>query len=120
MSQPPILPIEAERILESAYPKQGVTWTRPGGPSGAFKVLKANGEVIGSAFDLRTALRQAVQPALKAEAERRLALDKARTEEFKAFQLFLREKFYAEFVKWVEAKDQSQAGNGVGTPNDPP
>ncbi len=120
MSQPPILPVEADRILESAYPKQGVTWAKPGGPTGAYKVLKANGEVIGSAFNLRDALRQAVQPALKAEAARRLEEDKAKTELFKAFHLFLREKFNDEFVQWVEAKNQSQASNGVGTANDPP
>ncbi len=104
-ANPKITIAEANRVLEEAYPLQGVTINLPAGPSSAYKITKANGEVLGQAFDLLTATRQAVTPALKVEAQKRLDLDKARTAEFIAFQQFLREKFSEEFSEYVQAKN---------------
>ena len=98
---------EANRVLEAAYPKQGVTVKQPIA-LGAYKVIKANGEVIGSAFDLRQACQQAVRPALEVEAKRRLAESEAKTKDFILFQQFLRERFTDEFNAFkARVADQS-------------
>lgn len=109
---------EAQRVLEAAYPMQGVTVEQNTGGGGCYKVRKSDGEVIGSAFDLQTACRQAVQPALKAEAQRRLDLDKARVEDFKAFMQFLRERFTDEFNEY-KARPDTEASKPVGLQPDP-
>lgn len=117
MSQMKITYEEANHLLEVAFPKQGVTFRKPEGPSGAYKVLKANGEVIGQAFDLRTALRQAVQPVLKQEAQRRLDEDAAKVQDFKDFHRFLRERHNDEFEQWKQGQlDANAAVAGLDTP----
>lgn len=105
MSRGDIDLVEGTKVLESAFPMQGVTIQKPGGPSGAYKIVRPNGEVIGSAFNLKTALQQACQPVLeKAKAE---AMERAREREreFVLFMSFLRERFNDEFVAYREAHE---------------
>jgi len=110
---------EANRVLEAAYPHQGVSVKAPVG-GGAYKVLKTNGEVIGSAFNLEAACKQAVMPALKEEAARRAAADKARTAEFILFQKFIQERFASEFTEWKQTRAAPEASEPPGAPHGEP
>ncbi len=98
----------AYRVLDTAFPQQGVTIQVPDKPGRAFKVIAANGEVLGAAFDLQIACQQAVKPYLQEQEKRAKALDKARVEDFKAFMQFLREKHDTEFGEWVSARLEAQ------------
>ncbi len=114
--QNPRLTLEqAEKVIEQAFPTQGVTISRPKGSQGTWNVTKANGEVIGKAFDLLAACRQAVQPVLKAEAQRRIDLERAKTQEFKDFLQFLRERFNDDFAAWLTARAPAPADGASGS-----
>lgn len=112
---------DAERVIEAAFPKQGVRIEHTA--KGSFKVIKANGEVIGAAFDLTEAMKQACRPILKAEAQRRIDLANAQTEEFKDLIIFLKEKHAAEFNTWREerrAKAEAATSGATGAEPDSP
>jgi len=110
---------EAERILEVAFPMQGVTITTT--DRGTYQIKRPNGELIGSAFDLRKALEQACKPVLEAEAKRLLAEGEAKKREFVMFMAFLREKFDAEFLEYRTKNTPvaDPASNAGGTQPDP-
>lgn len=110
--------IEANRVIEAAFPMQGVTIQQPGGPTGTFKVVRANGEIIGQAFNLTAALRQACKPVLDAARARALEVGKEREKEFVLFMSFLRERFNDEFVAYREAHE-SRAEAASGDPSGP-
>jgi choline dehydrogenase-like flavoprotein len=93
---------EAERVLKVAYPKDTPTITKT--PKGSYKITDLKGNLIGAAFDLKTACRQAVQPVLKNQAARMVEEQKAKEQEFRDFMEFLREKHNAEFDGWRDAR----------------
>ena len=99
--------LEAEKILEAAFPMQGVVLQQVGSVS---RVIAASGKVLGQAFDLPSALRQAIRPVLEAEQTRQqnVAYDKAR--ELASFLRFLREKYDAEFKSWSRVPSADEIG----------
>jgi hypothetical protein len=113
---------EAERVIEAAFPRQGVTVEKPTPGRGSFRITKANGEIIGAAFDLRTACQQACRPLLKKEAARILEESEEKKREFVLFMAFLREKYNDEFLAYREAayaEAEAKAGNPTGPQPDP-
>lgn len=105
---------QANDILEQAFPKQGVSIKIPSGPSGAYKVLAADGKVLGSAFDLLRATRQACEPIFKAEKLKRAEEDRAKLQDFKDFMQFMRERFTDEFDEWRDARaEATEAAAGL-------
>lgn len=116
---------EAEKVIEQAYPKQGVTIQIPNGPSGCYKIVRANGEVIVSSFNLLQACRSAVEPLFAAEKKKRAEAIEVNVQDFKDFIAFLREKHADEFDKWreyrnAEADSGPEAGDPVRPQPDPP
>ncbi len=111
--------IEAARVLEAAYPLQGVTVTQT--PKGTYKVTTAAGEQLGCALDLTAALRQAVTPVLEAEHKRVTEENAFRQKIALAFQTFLMEKFNAEFTEYCKSKAEAAvaAGQPAGPSPDP-
>lgn len=107
---------DAEKIIEAAFPKQGVRLEHT--PKGSFKVIKASGEVIGAAFDLTEALKQACRPILKAEAQRRIEEADEKTALFIDFQKFLMEKHNDEFTAWRETKAVNAPSIAAGSESD--
>lgn len=115
---------EAQRCIDKAYPLQGYTIQKPAGPSGAWKVIKPTGEVVGSAFNLLAATRQACLPALKAEAAANRKRVEDQTQEFKDFIVFLKEKHAAEFIEWRAEREAGPdpvppPGDASGAEHDP-
>ncbi len=102
---------EAERVLEAAFPHQGVTVKVMA--KGSYQVTKANGEVIGAAFDLQKALQQACRPILDAEHRRLQDESKVKTLLFVQFQKFLQERFADEFQAWVDWQEARNAKTEV-------
>lgn len=102
---------EAHRVLDAAFPGQSVTVARKT-PTYPYEVKRGE-EILGKAFDLSAALRQACAPVLEAEKKRMMGNAKAREQEFILFMEFLRVKHDAEFAEFKAAKAAASAAPGT-------
>lgn len=90
---------EAERVLKQAFPENTPTIEKIG-VSGAWHIKDKDGNRVGSAFNLRVAVQQAVRPFLEQEAKKLLATQEEKKQEFMDFMGFLKEKHRDEFDQW--------------------
>jgi hypothetical protein len=102
---------EAQKVLDAAFPGQGVTWKREGH---AAVVRTLDGTVIGKAFSVEAALKEAVKPVLEAAAIKARDSQREKENEFRLFMQFLRTSHDAEFKLFLAAQAAVAPSDNVG------
>lgn len=100
---------DAEQVLKAAFPID--TPRIETSSKGSFKIVRASIagglETLGAAFDLRTALQQACKPILEEAKKDFLAKQQEQMEDWKLFQVFIREQFNDSFESWKTTRATS-------------